>query len=184
MKWIVVTPPADRPVTWSELQDQMRVTSNEESNHGELLIEAAVDYAEEALATSLIERTLKATFYAGEILDLPRGPLIAITSIVDDSVTTITDYDVSQLGHTTRVTLNQSATYPIAITYTAGYAGAVVAAGFPHAPGIPASIRLAILCHAATLFENRESVADKAKLPVPHSLEAFYRLKSRSVGVG
>jgi len=35
----------------------------------------------------------------------------------------------------------------------------------------------------ATLWENRESITDKSKTIIPHSLEDFYRLKRRAVGV-
>jgi uncharacterized phiE125 gp8 family phage protein len=115
-------------------------------------------------------------FFNGENpITLPFGPLVSVTSLVDDNDTTLTDYDVSAVGKSDRVKINEGFSAPLTVTYQAGYASA---------SDIPASIRHAILTHVATLFENRESVSDRAKLPVPHSLEAFYQRKSRKVPVG
>jgi uncharacterized phiE125 gp8 family phage protein len=174
MKWTVATPPASQPVDLDEVKAQLRIDSNDENEHLALLVDAAVDFAEDELAASLVQRRLIATFYVDEPIHLPRGPLIAIVSVIDDDGNAITDYDVSRVGHSDRIALNQTATFPVTVTYDAGYADG----------SVPASIRLAILAHVGTLYENRESVVDKQKLAVPHHLEAFYRLKSRTIGVG
>lgn len=141
-----------------------------------LLIDAATEYAESRLAASLVPRTLAATFYDGEPLDLPRGPVIAIQSIVDRDSEPMTVYTARGIGNTTRVEATGDS--PITVTYRAGY---VAADGTT--PAIPRDIVAAVLMHAATLYANRESVSDKAMMPIPHSLEAFYARKCRETGV-
>jgi hypothetical protein len=87
----------------------------------------------------------------------------------------ISDYDITRHGKTDVITINESVTYPVTVVYRAGYSSA---------SAIPADIRLAIRQHVATLYEHRESISDLSLTPVPHSLESFYRLKRRSMGIG
>lgn len=140
-----------------------------------LMIAAATDYAQDRLGMALMEQTILATFYDGERIILPRGPLIGIDSITDRTDAVVTDYELRNYGRTTEVILSGHAGYPVSIAYRAGHASAAQ---------IPAAIRLAIMAHAGTLYENRESTSDKTVLPVPHSLDAFYRLKAAHAGVG
>jgi uncharacterized phiE125 gp8 family phage protein len=160
-----------RVVTWAEAKKHLRLDSDDEKSYVESLIDAATEYAEERLSTTLLERSRTQIFYDAEpLIPLPRGPLVSITSVTDADDNEITNYELSRVGHSDRMTITGSFKAPLTIVYRAGYASAAA---------IPASIRLAILQHVATLFENRESVSDKTKLPVPHSLEDFYKLKSR-----
>lgn len=162
----------DRPVTWDEAKKHLRLDVDTDQAYVESLIDAATDYAEESLSATLMQRERTVVFYAGEqTFALPKGPLVSVTSITDDADNIITDYTVTHVGNSDRLTINASYRFPLTVVYQAG-------------SGTAPSIRLAILQHVATLYENRESVSDKAKLPVPHTLEAFYRLKRRSVPVG
>ena len=175
-KWSVVTPPTDTPITVAQAKAQLRITGSDDDTYLALLIDAVTDFAEDQLSASLMPRTLLANFYGEELLILPRGPLIDVVSIADYSGGPITDYDLSHVGNSARATpTGAHAGYPLSVTYRAGYASAA---------SIPAAIRVALLTHVGALYENRESVTDKAKLPVPHSLEDFYKLKSRKVCVG
>ena len=174
MKWTVTVSPTSRPVDWPTAKTHLRIDSTDEKSYVEQLIDAATDFAGEALSSSLMAQTITAVFYEGEPIHLPRGPLIAVTSITDDDGTVVTDYDVSRVGHSDRIEINTAFKYPVTVVYTAGYTSAAA---------VPASIRQAILCHVGSLYENRESIADKAKTPVPHSLADFYRLKSRNTGI-
>jgi uncharacterized phiE125 gp8 family phage protein len=178
-RWSVVTSPATRPATAAEARTHLRIDDLSQDAYLETLIDAATDFAEEKLAASLMPRTLMANFYDGEALILPRGPIIEVLSIVDADDQYADDYELKTVGNQTLVMLiSGSLTYPISVTYRAGYVNAAGVAT------LPASIKLAILQHVATLYENRETVSDKSKMPVPHTLEAFYRLKSRAPGVG
>lgn len=164
----------DAPVSWAQAKVHLRLSSDDEQDYVEDLIDAATDHAEEAMACTLMARERSVTFYRGGPMYLPKGPLISVTSIIDADAKTITDYDLEKVGNADLLTINEGFTYPLEVVYQAGYASA---------SDIPAAIRQAILCHVGTLYENRESVSDKSKTPVPHSLEAFYRLKRRSAGV-
>jgi uncharacterized phiE125 gp8 family phage protein len=197
VRWTVTTPPAARPVEWATFKAHARLTGDDEQELGELYLDAAADYAAEAMGCSLMAQTITATFYTGEPVILPRGPVIQIVSVTDarsivldddgNEVTdedgnTVTDddghaltYNRWKVGHSDRLRINGPFVTPLIVEYTAGY---------PTADAIPASIRQGILVHAATLYEQRESVSDRTKTPVPHSLADFYRLKSRHPGVG
>lgn len=176
MKWLESTAPTGLPVTVSAATDHNRIPSeNGETAYIQSLIEAATDYAQETMACSLMARTITATFYQGEKIHLPRGPLISITSVTDDDGVVITDYDIERVGHTDRLKINSSYKSPLVVVYQAGYASAAA---------IPATIRHAILAHVGTLYRNRESVSDRTLINVPDQLAAFYRMKSRSLGIG
>lgn len=173
-KWIVTVPPtADTyPVTIADVQTHLRLPN---TTGVAIILQGATDYAEDALSMALLPRTILATFYSGERLILPRGPLLEIVSIKDANDTSVTAYKIKHQGHTAEIIPDAGIIYPASITYRAGYATAA---------DIPASIRLGILAHCGTHYENRESTSDKSKQAVPHSLADFYRLKSHNVGVG
>jgi hypothetical protein len=173
-RWTVTVPPAAPVWTPDELSSFLKLG---DVIPGELaiLIDAATDFAEDTMECSLIERTLVATFHNGEALDLPRGPVREIVSIAGAGDTSTDQFELRACGHGLRVILTASVAYPITVTYRAGY-------GSP--ANVPAGIRLSIAQHAGTMFRHRESVADKTLTPVPHSLEAFYRLKGRGRGIG
>lgn len=175
--WAVVTPPAGRPVTWSQAKAHLRLTGDTEQTYVETLIDAAADYAQEAMQCSLMPQTILATFFDAQPVVLPRGPIIRIESVAGADAASVDSsaYLVAHYGHRAEVKLRLSVAYPISVRYVAGYA---------NADAVPAALRLAILQHVATLYENRESVSDKAKLPVPHSLADFYRRRARGTGVG
>lgn len=173
----VTLPPAGaRPVTWAEAKAHLRLDVDTDQAYVESLIDAATDFAETRMGMSLVAQTRTETFHDGaSTLKLPRGPLISVTSVTDDSAALITDYDIIREGTSDRLQFNVGFTPPLTVVYQAGY---------PSRDLIPASIRLAIMMHVATLYENRESVSDRTKTPVPGTLEDFYRAKSRNVSVG
>jgi uncharacterized phiE125 gp8 family phage protein len=172
------TTPAALPVTYAQAAAHLRLVNDADSAYVNDLIAAATEYAEEALAASLITRTITATFYAGELLRLPRGPLIAVTSVQPQGSTPITNYTLEKYGHSDELVIPQNAfAPPIMVVYTAGYG--------PNPTDVPADIRMAIRMHTYTLYENRQTITtgERAGVPIPHTLSDFYRLKSRSTGV-
>lgn len=173
-KLSILTPPESLPVTWAEAKAQCKITLDSEQSYVESLIEAAADYAQEAMACSLMQQTLQIIFETGDDLLLPRGPILSITSVVDADDDDISSYRLVHVGKLSRLVLNQAATFPLTVTYEAGHSVAAL---------IPASIRLAIKQHVASLYAVRESISEKGMLPVPHSLQDFYRLHSRALGV-
>lgn len=175
MKWSVSTPPADSPVSWTEAKAHLRLDGDTEEGYVQSLIDAATDDAMEAMACSLVEQEITAVYYAGEPIHLPRGPVIAVESVTDATDKTIAAFDLERVGRSDRLKLRESYTAPLTVVYSAGY-------GNPDQ--VPPSLRLGILCHVATLYENRESVTDKQRLAVPHQMEAFYRRRRRDTGIG
>ena len=157
---------------------------------------AAVEYAETIMGCSLIERQVIAEFFepytpfsSGFIYGaqpsnsfrLPRGPIISITSVLD-AKGEITNYSIEGEGSTDILKLNVGFTAPVTVVYQAGYAE-LDDYGQPIVTDIPADIRHAIRTHVATLHERRESATDRTITAVPHSLEAFYMSKARTVQV-
>lgn len=163
-----------RLVTFAEMQAQARIDDDDEQAYVESLIDAATDYAEEALGATLIARERVIVFRDGEQMRLPWGPVLSITSVIDGRDQAFTDYELRTRGKLEIVQPNSSIGYPVTVTYRAGY---------ENAAAVPSSILQAIRMHVATLYKVRESVLEKALQSVPQTLEDFYRLKSRRIGV-
>src|SRR5689334_18881738 len=89
--WSVLVAPTGRPVTWDEAKAHLRLDTDDQQAYVESLIDAATDYAEERLSASLMSRTLLATFYNNDRLELPRGPVIAVQGIIDADTHAVTD---------------------------------------------------------------------------------------------
>lgn len=163
-----------RPVVWEEAKAHLRLFDDTDQTYVESLIDAAADFAESRMGCTLMQRTRTHVIYDGQRLELPYGPVASITTITDDNDAPITA-TIETLGNMQRLNISTAGyAFPLTVTYVAGYASR---------SSIPAAIRLAILQHVATLYENRESVSDRAKMSVPHTLESFYRYKSRLSGV-
>lgn len=181
-RWRVITPPAYRPVTHAEVSDHLRIGGTEGTAFFDLRIDAATQYAEQAMNVALCEQTIAVVFAEGEPMTLPRGPLIAVESVTGVDGATTTDFRLSHVGHQTSLVMGRAIRYPVTVVYRAGYAR-----GNPPvatAEAIPADIRLAILAHVGTLYEARESTSEKPRQAVPHLLEAFYKRRSRHRGIG
>lgn len=170
MKFRVVTPP-DRFIAWDSARVHLRLDLPDDRAYVLDLIDAATAYAEGAMDSSLGTQTIEATFYDGDKLWLPRGPIQSITSVVDANNTTITDYTVEGYGTIDVLKVNRPYKGPLVVTYTAGF------------DAVPADVKQAILCHVGTLYEFRESIGTAAAHPIPHQLESFYRIRRRGNGL-
>ncbi|MBV8780148.1 MAG: hypothetical protein JO353_02015 [Phycisphaerae bacterium] len=176
----------DQPIgtllTLADAQAQLRLPSdNGDDAFVTGLIAAAIAHAEVAMACSLLTRSVTATFYSGENLYLPRGPVQDITSVtVNGTTIDPSAYSTEQYGHGVLLRINNGTIQPYAapatieVTYDAGYG---------EADDVPADIIAAIKAHVALLYENREVAGDRTIKPVPF-LEDFYRLRALDVGVG
>jgi uncharacterized phiE125 gp8 family phage protein len=173
-KWKVITPPASSPIAPDDVIAHLRLPDGQNTTTLQAMIDAAVDYAQGRMEICLMPQDIQATFYDCEPLILPRGPLMQIYEVQDRNETIITDYDLKNIGNDTQIVPNVPFNYPASITFQAGYADAET---------VPASIKLALLAHVGTMYEARESTTDKPRTIVPHSLEDFYRLKRRGVGI-
>lgn len=195
MNWIVSTLPTDLPVSLDTVRTHLRIGDAEGDDYLTLLVNAATQFAQEKMATSLMAQTITATFYAEDMLKsivqtdrtapyyaeylrsviaLPRGPVGDIASVVDANNVAV-EYERIKVGHSDRLRFPKGVTLPVTAEYSAGYASA---------DDVPADIRMALLTHVGTLYENRESTISGTTIgTVPHSLEAFYELRARATGV-
>lgn len=153
------------------------------------LIQAATAYAENAMATSLLNRTIMATFWhdglgefwagtwhgRGRRVALPRGPIVSVATVTDAG-RPVTGWQLQGAGNADLLYLPGGWQGPLVVTYVAGYG--------PTPASVPPDVLQAIRTHVGTMYENRESVSDKAMVPVPHTLEAFYNWRCRSSPVG
>ena len=198
MKWSA-TVPSTYPVTFEDIAKQERLDNFKQADYVNALIATAVEYAETRLGSSLMQRTVTAVFYRGDKLFLPRGPVQSITSVTDGygNVIDPSKYGLEGYGNSDYLRFgNQGLDWagwsfgilgdwldiagwgyktPLTVVYVAGY---------PDAASVPADFKGAIRAHVGTLYKMRESVTTGAVVSVPHSLDDFYRLKSRNTGIG
>lgn len=170
MKWQVTTVPTDELFTWPRLKAALRLnTDGERSYVMDDLLPHAVGHAEKMMQASLAERTITATFYEGEKLHLPRGPVIEIESIIDDDGNEV-EADEYRVGHSDRLTITSaSVTYPIVVIYRAGHEDLSL---------IDADIYGCIRVHIATLYKYREDTTSEAVNAI-HKIDEYYRFNSR-----
>lgn len=153
---------------------------------------AAVEFAETMMNTSLLTRTVTTTYYGpsapttfgfrygwnylAERLYLPRGPILSLTMITDANGTIDSSrYQLQGAGNADFLTMLTGYMAPLTIVYEAGYGS--------EPANVPGDIKQAIRTHIALLHERKESATDRTITAVPHSLEAFYRSKSRTRSV-
>lgn len=164
MVYEVTTAPTTEPITVAELKMFARIDGSDEDTLLESFIEAARMAAERYLNRALIEQTvtLKMDFWPGEIIELPRPPLISITSVSTlDEDDTATAYDSDYYyaittGIKGKIILKQGVTAPqnterdyggFQIVYKVGYGD--------EATDVPGMIREGIKLWATDIYENR-----------------------------
>lgn len=165
-----------------DVKTHLRIEGTEEDGYLDGLIAAATSHAEHVMASSLIQRTITATFYSGELLSLPRGPVISVSSVaVNGQPVSPSAYSIERYGTAELLRYNNGNTQPhaapatLTVVYQAGYGAAE--------ENVPADIVQIIKCHVGLLYEQREAATDRTITPVPF-IEDFYRLRSREPGVG
>lgn len=163
-EWSITTPPAIEPITVDDLKTFARIDGNDEDSLLQSFISTARKMTEDYLGRALIEQiiTLKMDEWPGEVIELPRPPLMSIVAVETlDEEDTATVYDSS--NYFTNVTaepglliLKNGVTPPqntnryyggYQIRYKAGY-GATAA-------NVPRPIIDSIKQWATALYENR-----------------------------
>ena len=94
--WQVTTQPAVEPVTVDELKDFARIDTTAEDTLIESFIQAVRMSTEEYLGRALISQTVTTVmdFWPGQVIELPRPPLISITGVYTvDEDDAETEYD-------------------------------------------------------------------------------------------
>jgi uncharacterized phiE125 gp8 family phage protein len=173
---VVVTPPAQYPVSLAEVRAQLGIETTDEDARLTGLIAAATEMAEQYTNRSFISRSYRGFLdcfpYCGH-LELPRAPLQSVTSITtfddDGDVATVfsaDDYYVDTGSTLGRVALRSGSSWP---TFTRRSNGAelIWVAGFGDNPAdVPEGIRLAIQVLIGWLNEQRGDEASPKDMPM------------------
>jgi uncharacterized phiE125 gp8 family phage protein len=163
-KFKVTTDPASEPITVDELKLFARIDSSYEDTLLTAFIVTARQLTEKFLRRALITQTitLEMDYWSSWVIELPRPPLISVTSIVyvneDDTTTTYSsdNYYVRTNAEPGQLVIKNGSSVPIntdryyggyRITYTAGYGAS--------ASDVPQAIRDAIKIWATELYEGR-----------------------------
>lgn len=163
----LITAPATEPVTASEAKSHLRVDTTADDTLIGTLITAARQHVENHLRRALITQTWELVmdaFPAGDVIRLPRPPLVSVTSIkytdVAGSESTFSSaaYVVDTDSTKGRVVLKSGETWPSDTLAAANGVRVRYVAGYGEASAVPRPIRQAILLLIGTLYENRESV--------------------------
>lgn len=195
---ILITAPTEEPVSVAELRAHLRDPADADSVLTRL-IKAAREYVEEATGLALISQTRELTLDAwpgggdglgwwdgvqdGAIIgrapryvELPRGPLISITSVKTyDTGNNATTWEAGNYFADTgtrpgRLALLDGAVWPVPTRAAAGIVIRYVA-GYANAAAVPNALALAILQIAAHWYENRELASLDAVNKVPMQAE-------------
>lgn len=181
----VVTAPSYEPVTLAEAKAWCRVDTDDTSQDGVLnmLIQAMREYAEEFTGRAFALRTLQLRMngFPSDEIELPRPPLVAVTSIeyldadgtlqnLNGSPSQYQAYVYAEPGVVAPVyggawPATRDALDSVRITYTAGYA----ASGSPDTSteAIPAKVKLWMQARLVTLYEQREQLMRNNMVQVP-----------------
>lgn len=153
----IITQPTNKPVTLEEVKHHARLALDDNSEDAllELMIDAATKSAEFETNRSLINRTIRIKEYAALKIELPKPPLVSISSVKlidsDGVETTLTtdDYSIDDVGLVPELHFDSiGAAKYVQVEYVAGYGSS--------ASNVPESIRKWILCRVNTLYEYRE----------------------------
>lgn len=181
MKWRVTQPSTEMLFNATNAMNHLRTDGVEDTQYITALIPAATSHAEELMECSLLTRTIEATFFAGERMYLPRGPVQEILSVTVNGVAQAPgSYSIESYGNNDLLRFNNSTIQPFAApqtivcTYLAGFGGPA---------DVPPDITQVIRCHVGLLYEQRELATDRTVTKVPFIAD-FYRLRGRGTGVG
>lgn len=146
---VLVTAPTARPVSLEEAKLHLRVDSGDDDTLIAGLIEAAtahLDGYSGTLGRCIMTQTWSQEYErpVGDLV-LPLGP------VQSAAIVGFSDFTVKQDGRGYFLRLNDGASWPeeVLVEFVAGSDEA------------PAPLKAAILLHIGTLYENRETVADK-----------------------
>lgn len=165
-----ITPPAAEPLTTPETKLYLRIDHDTEDSYiGDLIVSARMT-AENWLRRSLITQSWKLGYddFLPACVNMPMGPVTAISDVTVVNRDNTTD-TVSSSLYALNAAKNQLnfdapvAGFHIEIRYGAGYGS--------DGSDVPAPIRQGMLCHIASLYENR---GESGAIPIPEQVFALY----------
>lgn len=192
---ILITPPAEEPVTADELRAHLRDAPDPDAVLVRL-IKAAREYVEEATGLALISQVRELTLddwpargdglgwwdgvrdgaiigTSPRYLELPKAPLLSIVSVTtfdtanNPSVWLASEYYADTGSRPGRLTLSSGAVWPVPTRPAAGIVIRYTAGYGETAATVPNALALAVLQIAAHWYENRELVDYDGPAKVP-----------------
>jgi uncharacterized phiE125 gp8 family phage protein len=175
MSLLQLVPPAEEPISLSDLKAHLRVAETAEDAALQGFIRAARRAVEARGGLSLVSQKWRLSFDAppARVITLPRAPVAAI-----DAVAAITDAGAQavaadlyavDIGATGR--LKTLGPWPSGRTI-AGYR-IDFTAGWPSAAAVPEELKLALRMLAGHFFENREGAQAERIFAVPQAVDAL-----------
>lgn len=195
----VTTAPSQEPITLQELKEHLKLDDSQDERILRFYIETARRFAEEHMGRSLVSQTLTLFIdafdeladplwegtktgpylnYYKNYIDLPRPPVISVTSVStfndEDTESTLdsSKYYVDNVREPARIVLRQGETFPTALR-VANAIKVVYTSGYSSIYNIPEPIRIGIMQHATHLFEHRGDMYEAQK-SLPQSLKTLY----------
>jgi uncharacterized phiE125 gp8 family phage protein len=183
---VLVTPPAEGPVTLQAAKDHLRVSHAEDDAQIQMMIDAATGHLDGwtgILGRALVSQQWRQG-YGGwhQRLRLPLGPVISVDNVTytdtagTEQTVPVDQYAITYPSGLPEIVLRAAFTWPgvsgdvvspVQVIYTAGYASPAL---------VPTAIRQAILLHVGTLYEYRETLAEKVQPTLAYeALIAPYR---------
>lgn len=173
--WSVTTAPSVEPITSTEVKYFARIDTSDDDTLIDDFIETARKNCEGYIGRALINQTitLKMDYWPGNVIELPRPPLVSITAVEtldeDDTATTYSSDNYYTITEAIpgKLVIKQGVTPPFQsgrdyggyqIRFVAGYGAA--------ASNVPAAIRTALIYWVARMYEDRV-VSDK---PPPEAM--------------
>lgn len=185
--WQVITQPTIEPVTVDEAKLFARIDTEAEDDLIESFIETLRMSTEDYLGRALIQQTIKTImdFWPGNIVELPRPPLISIDSVValdEDDAETVYDSDNYYLiteATPGQLVIKRGVTSPINTTRDWGRFVIRSKHGYgTDASDVPNPIKTGIKLWVAALYDNRTV---DAKNPPPDAQKIMDHFKVAGV---
>ena len=162
--WKVTTEPDIEPITIDEIKEFARIDGTEEDTLISGFIVAARMNCEAFLGRALIEQTItmKMDFWAGEVIKLPRPPLISITAVETlDESDMATEYSSDNYYIITesipgQLVIKRGVTFPFNSDRDHGGYQIRFKAGYGDSRNdVPKAIREGLKLWATDIYENR-----------------------------
>lgn len=181
--WKVTTDPATEPVTVDAMKIYGRIDGTVEDDYLTALVKSVRAATEKYLGRALISQsiTLSMDYWPSDMIELPRPPLISITSIQtldeDDVATTYdaSNYFADTVPEPGRLVIKQDGTWPTNTARIYGGYRIVFKAGYgTDAADVPGGIKDGIMYWVLWCYENRVPVVKPPALTM--SLFNPYRM--------
>lgn len=184
MRHRITTQPASEPISLEEAKAHLRVDVSDDDAYITGLIAAARQYCEGATSRAFIEQTitLELEAFPCRAIELPRPPLISVTSVkylnADGDLVTLvanTDYKVIASSDTEpgRIIPAYGTSWPTPGRCEEDAVQIVYKAGWADATDVPLTIRQAILLAVGHWYETREAVSEGPMAEVPLAVDSL-----------